>query len=258
MKLIVIGLMLVLAVYSMRFSTQVRDNQDPKVPTVGPQSELTEADRLEALASSSFSKREYKQAADLLSKALSLREKALGPNHVDVAVTLHNLANVYEKAGKYEGEAFYLRSISIMEKALGPSHPDTLDVLKDYFCSTRKNSKPGDAKADDDKAKLLKRATCLFGGFGEDCHIDGVLNGEAARLVVPPYPRGAQATQQIVVYVRINEDGKMVSANAPCGDQLLRKAAVEAAWKATFKPKLVNGKPTKVDGVLLYKFVYQM
>ena len=231
-----------------------KQNLTPSVQSA----DLLEADRLDGLASASFSKRDYKAAAELLKKSLALREKALGSDHPDVAITLHNLANVYHSAGKYDdAEPFYLRSIAIREAKLGPSHSDTVQAVKDYACSYHKRRSGTDNKPDQNRVRLLKRASCLFAGLADDCQSDGILNGKAILLVPPPYPRGTQVTQRIYVYVHLDEEGKMTSANAPCGDPLLTKAAVEAARKVKFKPKLVNGNPVQVDGILIYDFVHQ-
>ena len=42
----------------------------------------------------------YREAANLLNDALSIREKTLGGNHPAVAATLNNLAVLYGKRGK--------------------------------------------------------------------------------------------------------------------------------------------------------------
>jgi tetratricopeptide (TPR) repeat protein len=256
--LLTMAIVLVLVGVSVNASAQETNKQDSKSQTAATQlPELAEADQLESLASISFSKRDFKQTENLLQRSLALKEKVLGADHPEVATTLHNLANVYQKAGKYdEAEPLYLRAISIRESKLGASHPDTIQAVKDFACSTHKRD--SDKKPDPNKARLMKRADCLFAGLGDDCQLDGVLNGKAARLVAPQYPQGSQATQQINVYVHINEEGKIVSANAsPCGDPLLARAAVEAAWQAKFKPRLVNGNSVQVNGVLIYNFVHQ-
>ncbi|HMG73972.1 MAG TPA: CHAT domain-containing protein, partial [Pyrinomonadaceae bacterium] len=57
-------------------------------------------------------------------------EKALGPEHPDVAQSLNNLAELYRAQGDY-GRATPLcqRSLAILEKALGPQHPSVATVL---------------------------------------------------------------------------------------------------------------------------------
>lgn len=219
--------------------------------------DLTEADRLENLAAISFSKRDYKSAAELLTKALSLREKTLGPKHPDVAGTLHSLANVYEKAGKHERSIpLYLRAISILKSAPAQSDPGLSELVKDYFCA--KSNYPNDQnKPDAEIDKLVTHEVRALVGFDDSDDFGRILNDRALQLVVPPYPRGTTATQTIFVYVRIDESGRVISAKAICGDPLLRKASIEATLKTNFKPQQTDGKASQVTGVLIYKFVYQ-
>ena len=57
-------------------------------------------------------------------RALAIAEKALGPEHPNVATSLNNLAELYRAQGQYaEAEPFYKRALAIWEKALGPEHP---------------------------------------------------------------------------------------------------------------------------------------
>src|SRR5215213_2923835 len=85
----------------------------------------------------------------------------------------------------------------------------------------------------------------------------GVLNGTAVMLPPPVYPDAAKRmrTQGVVtVEVILDETGKVVSANASSGPQILRDAAVQAALKARFSPTKLSGQPVKVSGVINYKF----
>jgi protein TonB len=54
--------------------------------------------------------------------------------------------------------------------------------------------------------------------------------------------------------VILDEAGKVVSANATSGPQILRDAATQAALKARFSPTKLSGQPVKVSGVINYKF----
>ncbi|CAN0422393.1 unnamed protein product, partial [Ectocarpus sp. 13 AM-2016] len=70
-------------------------------------------------------KGKYDEAEPLYIRAIAIREKALGPDHPDVASCLKNLADPLQSQGKYdEAEPLYIRAIAIREKALGPDHPD--------------------------------------------------------------------------------------------------------------------------------------
>jgi len=57
------------------------------------------------------------------------------------------------------------------------------------------------------------------------------------------------------VEIEIDEDGNVASAKAASGPEALRAAAVKAAYKARFRPAVVNGKPTTVAAALSYSFV---
>ena len=50
----------------------------------------------------------------------------LGPDHPDVARSLNNLADLYERQGRYaEAQPLFERALAIRERAVGPDHPDT-------------------------------------------------------------------------------------------------------------------------------------
>jgi CHAT domain-containing protein/Tfp pilus assembly protein PilF len=66
----------------------------------------------------------YTDAQAALMRALEIREKVLGPDHLAVGVTLGFLASGYDDAGDYaSAEPLHLRSLKIKEKWLGPDHP---------------------------------------------------------------------------------------------------------------------------------------
>ncbi|KXJ13330.1 Kinesin light chain [Exaiptasia diaphana] len=72
----------------------------------------------------------YKEAANLLHDALTIREKTLGEDHPAVAATLNNLAVLYGKRGKYkDAEPLCKRALEIREKVLGKDHPDVAKQL---------------------------------------------------------------------------------------------------------------------------------
>ncbi len=73
---------------------------------------------------------QYAEAEPLYKRSLAIQEKALGPDHPDVATTLNNLAEIYRNQGRYaEAEPLHKRSLEISEKAFGPDHPDVATSL---------------------------------------------------------------------------------------------------------------------------------
>jgi protein TonB len=85
----------------------------------------------------------------------------------------------------------------------------------------------------------------------------GVLNGMALSKPQPAYPAVAKAARvsgSVAVRVFVNEEGRVVTAEAESGHPLLRQAAVSAAFRAGFEPVLLSGRPVKFSGVLVYNF----
>ena len=91
---------------------------------------LEEARRLSRESERLQSAGKYDEARALGERALAIQEKALGPDHLDVARSLNNLALIYSRKGDYaKGEPLYQRSLAIREKALGPVHNDVAKSL---------------------------------------------------------------------------------------------------------------------------------
>jgi TonB family protein len=85
----------------------------------------------------------------------------------------------------------------------------------------------------------------------------GVLNGKAVDLPRPAYPpqaKTARAEGVVTVEVVIDEKGKVISAKATSGHNMLRQAAVQAAQGARFSPTMLSGQPVKVTGEINYNF----
>jgi tetratricopeptide (TPR) repeat protein len=89
--------------------------------------EFVEATRLLNQAGYYLKQRaQYAQTEGLYRRALEIREKALGPERPDTAISLNNLAELHRVQGRdKEAEPLYRRALEINEKALGPEHPDT-------------------------------------------------------------------------------------------------------------------------------------
>ena len=63
-------------------------------------------------------------------RALAIREKALSPEHPDVAASLNNLAMLLHSQGRYvEADPLYQRALVVLEKSLGRDHPSVATAL---------------------------------------------------------------------------------------------------------------------------------
>jgi len=73
------------------------------------------------------------EAEPLYQRALTIREKALGPEHPETARALYHQANLYYDQGKYE-EALplYQRALTIREKVFGLDHRITKRTQENY------------------------------------------------------------------------------------------------------------------------------
>ncbi|RME56738.1 MAG: tetratricopeptide repeat-containing protein, partial [Deltaproteobacteria bacterium] len=73
---------------------------------------------------------DYVAARPLYERALAIWEKALGPDHPNVATVLNNLAFLLKVQGDYvAARPLYERALAIREKALGPDHPNVASTL---------------------------------------------------------------------------------------------------------------------------------
>ena len=67
----------------------------------------------------------FREAEPLLQQALEIREKKLGPGHLDTAQSLDNLAKLYFDQYQYtEAERLYKQALEIREKKLDPEDPE--------------------------------------------------------------------------------------------------------------------------------------
>jgi TonB family protein len=85
----------------------------------------------------------------------------------------------------------------------------------------------------------------------------GVLNAKAISLPKPVYTQEARrqkASGRVTVRVIVDENGKVISAQALNGPAVLREAAEAAARQAIFAPTTQDGITVKVTGTLTYDF----
>src|SRR5581483_9408515 len=100
------------------------------------------------------------RAEELSSQAQSLEEKLLGPDHLKVALMLHNRGLIaYRRRDFGTSEKFYQRSLAIKEKVLGPVHPwdgITLNNLGLLYWRQDENAKA---------AEYFRRSEAIFEKF---------------------------------------------------------------------------------------------
>ena len=85
-----------------------------------------------------------------------------------------------------------------------------------------------------------------------------VLTSKAISLPKPAYPPMAKQISvegPVSVQILVDEQGRVISAQAVSGHPILLAAAKQAALQARFTPTLLNGQPVKIQGVITYNFV---
>src|SRR5437764_640743 len=93
-------------------------------------SELSRASALNHEAVQLYLQARYAEAEPLYKRSLAIREKALGPDGQNVAISIDNLAKLYRDQGRHaDAEPLYKRSLALREKALGKDHPDVAQSL---------------------------------------------------------------------------------------------------------------------------------
>ncbi|MFM7312112.1 MAG: tetratricopeptide repeat protein [Cyanobium sp.] len=87
---------------------------------------------------------------------LDINKRELGPEHRDAATSLVNLAELYERVGRYEqAEELYRRSPQIREKILGSQNTETAQSLNGL--ATRLYGRGNDREAE----ALLRRTLTI-------------------------------------------------------------------------------------------------
>jgi CHAT domain-containing protein len=92
--------------------------------------DLAEADRLYQQSAKLWEVGQYTEAQPLAERTLVIYEKALGPEHLEVAKSLNLLGELYRNLGNYaRAEPLHKRALAIREKALGLEDPEVAKSL---------------------------------------------------------------------------------------------------------------------------------
>ncbi len=124
--------------------------------------ELADDDRLRAVALSSLGSvladlGRYEESQKAHERVLALRQKAMGPEHPDVATSLNNLGGVLFYLGKYEeSREMHARGLALREKVLGPEHPYVASSLNNLGLAFWKLGKLEEARAAHERALALR------------------------------------------------------------------------------------------------------
>ena len=98
--------------------------------TVFGEGPATEWEALTSEVMKLYSSGDYTQGVKVAKRALEVAQKNDGPDHPNVALSLGNLAELYEAQRKYaKAEPLYKRSLEILEKKFGQDSPFLVPTL---------------------------------------------------------------------------------------------------------------------------------
>ena len=210
--------------------------------------EMTEADELSVQVIALYKEGKYDAALPLAQRALELREKAVGPDHLLTSDASANLAMIYlAKAKRKEAKPYFEKAISIREKDPGADKTVAVHLLERYVCLLAEEGEK------DQTVEVRKRLFKLNNGFDYDKSLHTAVSLPAPRYPMEARPKKLSGT--VVAKVTIDETGKVSEAKALCGDPLLVKGIGGAVWNARFKPPTASGRPIKLIDLVIYNFV---
>lgn len=193
------------------------------------------------------------EALKLSQSAFDAAEKALGPQHAELAGYHRQLADIQRLKRDYDkAEDSYLRAIEIWAKSAGPEDARAEMAVEALMCTAATAGGYGTQKKVWSRLdEILKDAAPVNGV---------VLEGKVVSKPAPEYPAAAKAAHvmgSVVIKVWVDEAGSVTRATAVCGHPLLAEASLVSARRARFTPTLLDGKPVKVSGFITYNFVLQ-
>lgn len=103
---------------------------------------------LGAAAEVSYAFGEFHETGQLLEKVLNTQEKLLGPEHMDLAQTLNNLAVLRHTQGRHaEAEAYYLWALEICQANRHPLDQDAVNLMQNYAAFLKEIGRSREAAA---------------------------------------------------------------------------------------------------------------
>lgn len=219
--------------------------------------EVTLARTLERLGALHFREGDNTKAEEAYKRAVAITEKKYGTDHVEVAHSLFALAEFYRARRDFDhGQPAYSRALKTYGKHLGVASPEFERTSEGYSClgyDTTKYDVFGEINS-------IWQLLATPGGATQ-APAGTILNGKALWLPKPAYPDAARQKRisgTVVVKIKIDESGTVISARDMCGGPpYLSESSVQAAYGARFSPTKLSGKPVPVYGIIQFRFVAQ-
>jgi tetratricopeptide (TPR) repeat protein/primosomal replication protein N len=190
--------------------------------------------------------------------AIAVAEAAYGVDSFEMFSPTLGFAKHLAISGKlHRADDFYIKAYRIAYKNRSDAELESVEDSRNCFVFGQNRDEIGryffgDAlsavREDIDRANPAVRSV----------RSGGIVNGRAISLPKPAYPMTVTRPRPagiVNVRVLIDTEGKVIEAKATCGHPELAKVSVSAARRSMFSPTLIDGKPVKVSGVIVYNFV---
>jgi CHAT domain-containing protein/Tfp pilus assembly protein PilF len=117
------SLAVALSLWSAPVAAIAQETSSP--PSLGQADPLERANNLNQQAFELYQAGRYDEAIPLAEEVVTIQRQQLGDNHLNVATSLSNLAELYQARGNYgDAETLYQEALNIRRQQLGDSHPD--------------------------------------------------------------------------------------------------------------------------------------
>ena len=193
-----------------------------------------------------YFKRDFAEAIASYSKVLELT-----PND---SVVFFNRAVAYEKMGDALKAAEDYEKAVALDADNAPAKENLKKIRDAELAKKQTQPAPKPVEVENDAAKKPENVANVSSGVFDYGRLDASL---ATRMVTPAYPamaRNMRAEGQVTVAVELDEEGEVTSAKAVSGHAMLRSSAEDAAKRSKFKPAMIDGKPAKATGQIIYNF----
>lgn len=225
-----------------------------------PANEQTFVETLEASAYYDATDRNFDKAEKKFLRAVELREKINGRDSLELANNSVRLGQIYRIKEDYEkAAAVFFRALDIRRKKLGADGDKVEEAFLETSCVYGKLGRKDELAEIREEIFPKISAVDMSAISARPQQIaKGIVNGSAISLPKPAYPleaRRNRASGTVPVQVLIDKEGNVLHACAVEGRKELHQASEIAAYGAKFNPTLLNGKPVRVMGVIVYNFV---
>ena len=224
-----------------------------------PGDDLAVAKTSESLASVFAVKREYAKAEQLYRRAISIKENKLGAKHPEFLSSLSQLADLFLRQRDYKNaEPVLQRVANITSEQSGETSREFGRALQRLACAQYKTNQQAEAEKTDTRANHILYAEAakkpdpiVLEDEAFKCRLISETRPNFASVV---RARRYQGSTRILVAVETDETGSVISARFVGGDPIFKSAAESAALRVKLRPLVVDGKPVKVNGLIVHDY----